>query len=66
MKNTLGRRIAITSSKIDALMSLGFAAMMSSLTAFAAPSNVSNPDLDKVTAPIIGILETVLINLAIK
>ncbi len=50
----------MASSKVGALMSLGFAAMMSSLTAFAEPSEVSNPDLEKVTAPIIGILETVL------
>ena len=60
MKNTMGRRLAMASSKVGALMSLGFAAMMSSLTAFAEPSEVSNPDLEKVTAPIIGILETVL------
>lgn len=60
MKNTLGRRIAMTSSKIGTFMSLGFATMMSSLTVFAEPSEVSNPDLEKVTAPIIGILETVL------
>ena len=60
MKNTLGRRIAMASSKIGAFMSVGFAAAMSSLTAFADNSDVSTPDLEKVTAPIIGILETVL------
>lgn len=60
MKNTLGRRIAMASSKIGAFMSVGFAEAMSSLTAFADNSDVSTPDLEKVTAPIIGILETVL------
>lgn len=60
MKNTMGRRLAMASSKVGALMSIGFATVMSSLTVFAEPSNVSNPELEKVTAPIIGILETVL------
>lgn len=60
MKNTLGRKIAQTSSKVSAFMAVGFTAMMTSLTAFAEGSNVSNPELEKVTAPIIGILETVL------
>lgn len=61
MKNNLGSKLAKTSRCVAASMSIGYMTLMSSITAFAASdSKGSNVELEKVTAPIMGLLETVL------
>ena len=53
------KKLAKLLAKTSAAMSMGYITVMSSLTAFAASESSEAVNLNDVTAPIIGLLETV-------
>ena len=57
MKNS--KKLAKLLAKTGAAMSMGYMTVMSSLTAFATSEGSEAVNLNAVTAPIIGLLETV-------
>lgn len=59
MKILSGTKLAMMSSKLGAFFFVGLMSAMAALTAFAAPeSSVEPPELEKVTAPIIGLIDS--------